>query len=289
MGWLRQRLACWSQSRRREMWKYRKRSSAPLQVVWWSTTWLIPDLETPTQHQVASSRSEGVESIPRIQPGCAIASFEGGNQRQCAVQEILECGAHRLVQSANIGGVTSTPECAMDIEVADFGSNGPVPGSSTRARKDDDDCSVVRISPSCSAVGSDFAGLMYQTTEDASSRVQAGINQVAGRSTRARKDDDDRGVVRISPSCSAVDSDSAGLVSQTTVVGSSTRARSDDDDRSVILISPCGSAVDSDFAGLMSQTTVGSNRRSFGSFLFQKGRTSPGICTVDTDFVGRCL
>ena len=392
----------------------------------------IPDLETPTQHQVASSRSKRVESIPRIQPGCAIASFEGGNQRQCAVQEILECGAHRLVQSANIGGVTSTPECAMDIEVADFGSNGPVPGSSTRARKDDDDCSVVRISPSCStvdsdfaglmyqttedassrvqagsnqvagrstrarkddddlgvvrispscsavgsdfagqmyqttedassrvqagsnqvagrstrarkddddrgvvrispscsAVGSDFAGLMYQTTEDASSRVQAGSNQVAGRSTRARKDDDDRGVVRISPSCSAVDSDFAGLVSQTTVVGSSTRARSDDDDRSVIiispcgsavdsdfaglmsqttvvgsstrarsddddrsviLISPCGSAVDSDFAGLMSQTTVGSNRRSFGSFLFQKGRTSPGICTVDTDFVGRCL
>merc|ERR1712135_172286 len=115
---------------------------------------------------------------------------------------------------------------------------------------DDDDRSVVRISPSCSAVDSDFAGLMYQTTEDASSRVQAGINQVAGRSTRARNDDDDR---------------------------------------SVILISPCGSAVDSDFAGLMSQTTVGSNRRSFGSFLFQKGRTSPGICTVDTDFVGRCL
>merc|ERR1712107_293122 len=108
-------------------------------------------------------------------------------------------------------------------------------------------------------------------------------------STRARKDDDDRGVVRISPCGSAVDSDFAGLMSQTTVVGSSTRARSDDDDRSVILISPCGSAVDSDFAGLMSQTTVGSNRRSFGSFMFQKGRTSPGICTVDTDFVGRCL
>merc|ERR1712136_626666 len=224
MGWLRQRLACWSQSRRREMWKYRKRSSAPLQVVWWSTTWLIPDLETPTQHQVASSRSEGVESIPRIQPGCAIASFEGGNQRQCAVQEILECGAHRLVQSANIGGVTSTPECAMDIEVADFGSNGPVPGSSTRARKDDDDCSVVRISPSCSTVDSDFAGLMSQTT-------------VVGSSTRARSDDDDRSVILITPCGSAVDSDFAGLMSQTTVVGSSTRARSDDDDRSVILIS----------------------------------------------------